>query len=100
MRMRLIPLMRMLPREMRTDVMPGALDVSSPADDSVEAAQVPTLPTQDVLPKAVPVALSLIEPASPEITRLLARRKSPRAAYSLDSHPVAKGGIRWHIGWG
>ena len=59
MRMRLIPLMRMLPREMRTDVMPGALDVSSPADDSVEAAQVPTLPTQDVLPKAVPVALSL-----------------------------------------
>ena len=63
--MRLIPLMRMLPREMRTDVMPGALDVSSPADDSVEAAQVPTLPTQDVLPKAVPVALSLIKPAGP-----------------------------------
>ena len=64
MRMRLIPLMRMLPREMRTDVMLGALDVSSPADDSVEAAQVPTLPTQDVLPKAVPVALSLMKPAS------------------------------------
>ncbi len=54
----------MLPREMRTDVMPGAFYASSPADDSVEAAEVPTLPTQDVLPKAVPVALSLIKPAS------------------------------------
>ena len=54
----------MLPREMRTDVMPGALNASSPADESVEATPVPTLPTQDVLPKAVPVTLSLIEPAS------------------------------------
>ena len=44
---------RMLPREMRTDVMPGASCASSPADESVEAAPVPTLPTQDVLPKAV-----------------------------------------------
>ena len=51
----------MLPREVRTDVMPGAFDASSPAD---EAAQVPTLPTQNVLPKAVPVALSLMKPAS------------------------------------
>jgi len=55
----------MLPREMRTDVMPGALDASSPADESIEAAEVPTLPAQDVLPKAVPVALSLVKPASP-----------------------------------
>ena len=52
---------RILPREMRTDVMPGASCASSPADESVEAAQVPTLPTPDVLPKAVPVALSLIQ---------------------------------------
>jgi len=55
---------RMLPREMRTDVMPGAFNASFPADDPVEAAKVPTLPTQHVLPKAVPVALSLIKPAS------------------------------------
>ena len=50
---------------MCTDVMPGVLHASSPADDPVEAAPVPTLPTQDVLPKAVPVALSLMKPASP-----------------------------------
>ena len=49
----------------RTDGMPGALDASSPADDPVEAAEVPTLPVQHVLPKAVPVALSLMKPASP-----------------------------------
>jgi hypothetical protein len=60
----------MLPREMmlavtaslwlavRTDVMAGASGVSSPADESIEAAEVPTPQTQDVLPKAVPVALS------------------------------------------
>ena len=54
----------MLPREMRTDMMPGAFDASFPADHSVEAAKVPTPPTQDVLPKAVPVALSLIKLAS------------------------------------
>ena len=46
---------RMLPREMRTDVMPAASCASSPADESVEAAPVPTLPTQDVLPKALPI---------------------------------------------
>jgi len=50
---------------MRHDVMPGAFDASFPADHSVEAAEVPTLPTQDVLPKAMPVALSLIKLASP-----------------------------------
>ena len=40
----------------RTDVMPGAFDASSPADESVQAAEVPTPPTQHVLPKAVPAA--------------------------------------------
>jgi hypothetical protein len=37
---------------------------SSPADGPVEAAKEPPPPTQDVLPKALPVALSLIKPAS------------------------------------
>jgi hypothetical protein len=50
---------------MHTDVMPGAFDASSPADEPIEAAKVPTPPTQHVLPKALPVALSLIKPASP-----------------------------------
>ena len=54
----------MLLCEMRHDVMPGAFDASSPADHSVEAAEVPTLPTQHVLPKALPVTLLLIKPAS------------------------------------
>ena len=52
---------RMLQSEMRHDVMPSAFDASSLADESVE---VPTPPTQDVLPKALPVALSLIKLAS------------------------------------
>ena len=55
----------MLQSQMRQDVMPGVLHASFPADDSVEAAEVPAPPTQDVLPKAVPVALSLMKPASP-----------------------------------
>jgi hypothetical protein len=55
----------MFPRKMHTDVMPGAFDASSPADEPIEAAKVPTPPTQHVLPKALPVALSLIKPASP-----------------------------------
>ena len=65
---------------MRTDVMPGASYASSPADESVEAAPVPTLPTQDVLPKAVPVALSLMKPASPftQATQALGGRPKPR----------------------
>jgi hypothetical protein len=50
----------MLPREMRTAVMPGAFDACSPADESIEAAKVPPPPTQHVLPKANGVALSLI----------------------------------------
>jgi hypothetical protein len=45
----------MLQSEMRHDVMPGAFDASFPADDSVEAAKVPTPPTHHVLPKALPV---------------------------------------------
>ena len=54
----------MLQSEMRQDVMPGAFDDSSPAGNPVEAAEVPAIPTQDVLPKAVPGALSLTKPAS------------------------------------
>jgi hypothetical protein len=54
----------MLQAEMSQDVVPCAFDASFPADHSVEAAEVPTPPTQDVLPKALPVALSLIKPAS------------------------------------
>ncbi|MBJ21074.1 MAG: hypothetical protein CL933_16830 [Deltaproteobacteria bacterium] len=50
----------MLQSEMRQDVMPCALCASFPADDSVEAAEVPSPPPQDVLPKALPIALSLI----------------------------------------
>ena len=70
----------MLPREMRTDVMPGASGASSPADESIEAAPVPTLPTQDVLPKAVPGALSLMKPAGPfaQATQTLGGRPQPR----------------------
>ena len=65
---------------MRTDMMPGAFDASFPADHSVEAAKVPTPPTQDVLPKAVPVALSLIKLASTltQATQPLGGRPKPR----------------------
>ena len=49
---------------MSQDVMPCTFDASFPANHSVEAAEVPTPPTQDVLPKALPVALSLIKLAS------------------------------------
>ena len=37
---------RMLQAEMGQDVIPGAFDASFPADHSVEAAEVPTPPTQ------------------------------------------------------
>jgi hypothetical protein len=65
--------------------MPGAFDASFPADHSVEAAKVPTLPTQDVLPKALPVALSLIEPASmnAHAAQALGRRPKPRPRTDL-----------------
>ena len=73
---------------MRQDVVPCALCASFPADDSVEAAPVPTLPTQDVLPKAVPVALSLMKPASTltQATQTLGGRPQPRPR----TNPVAK----------
>jgi hypothetical protein len=75
----------MHPREMRTDGMPGAFDASSPADDSVEATKVPALPTQHVLPKALPVALSLIKPASTNAhaTQPLGGRPKPRPRTDL-----------------
>ena len=64
---------------MRTDVMPGAFNASFPADDPVQAAEVPTLPTQGVLPKAVPVAVSLVKLAStlPQATQPLGGRPKP-----------------------
>ena len=52
---------RILQSEMGQYGVQGAFDASFPANHSVE---VPTPPTQHVLPKAVPVALSLIKPAS------------------------------------
>ena len=73
----------MLPCEMRHDVMPGALNASFPADHSVEAAEVPTMPTQDVLPQAVPVALSLIKLASTNATQPLGGRPKPRPRTDL-----------------
>ena len=81
---------RMLLCEMRTDVMPGAFDASSPADPSVEAAKVPTLPTHHVLPKAVPVALSLIKLASPfaQATQPLGGRPKPRPRTDLVAEKI------------
>ena len=61
---------RMLQSEMGQDVVDGASHASFPANHSVEAAEVPTPstpstpPTQQILPKALPVALLLIKPAS------------------------------------
>ena len=80
----------MLPREMRTDMMPGAFDASFPADHSVEAAKVPTPPTQDVLPKAVPVALSLIKLASTftQATQPLGGRPKPRPRTDLVAEKI------------
>jgi hypothetical protein len=50
----------MLQSEMGQNVVHGAFDASFPANHSVEAAKVPTPPTQHDLKKALPVALSLI----------------------------------------
>jgi hypothetical protein len=89
----------MLPREMmlaitaspwlavRTDVMPGAFDASSPADESVKAAEVPT---QHVLPKAFPVALSLIKPASTNThaAQALGGRPKPRPRTDLVAEKI------------
>jgi hypothetical protein len=60
---------------MRTDMMPGAFDASFPADHSVEAAKVPT---QHVLPKALPVALSLIKLASTFTQATILKAQAPR----------------------
>ena len=78
----------MLQTQMRQDVMPCALCASFPADDSVEATEVPTLPTQDDLKKAVPVALSLMKPASTltQATQTLGGRPKPRPR----TNPVAE----------
>ena len=80
----------MLPREMRHDMMPGAFDASFPADHSVEAAKVPTLPTQHVLPKALPVALSLIKLASTltQATQPLGGRPKPRPRTDLVAEKI------------
>ena len=80
----------MLLCEMRQNVMPGAFDASSPADHSVEAAKVPTLPTQDVLPKALPVALSLIKLASTftHATQPLGGRPKPRPRTDLVAEKI------------
>ena len=76
---------RMLLCEMRQNVMPGAFDASSPADDPVEAAEVPTPPTHHVLPKALPVALSLVKLASTftQATQPLGGRPKPRPRTDL-----------------
>jgi hypothetical protein len=70
----------MFQAEMSQDMIPGAFDASSPADHSVEAAEVPTPPTQDDLKKALRVALSLIKPASTfaHATQPLGGRPKPR----------------------
>ena len=80
----------MLPREMRTDMMPGAFDASFPADHSVEAAKVPTPPTQHVLPKALPVALSLIKLASTftKAEESLGGRPQPRPRTDLVAEKI------------
>ena len=65
---------------MHTDVMPGAFNASFPAHHPIEVAKVPPPPTQDVLPKATGVALSLIKPASTftKATEPLGGRPKPR----------------------
>ena len=71
---------RMFQAEMSQNVVPCALCASFPANHSVEAAEVPTPPTQDDLKKALPVALSLIKPASTNAhaTQPLGGRPKPR----------------------
>ena len=66
----------MFQAEMSQNVVPCALCASFPANHSVEAAEVPTPPTQDDLMKAVPVALSLIKLASP-FTKATSRHGIP-----------------------
>ena len=68
----------MFQAEMSQDVVPGAFDASFSADHSVEAAEVPSPPTQDVLPKALPVALSLIKLASTFTQATVLKAQAPR----------------------
>ena len=81
---------RMFQAEMSQDVVPGAFDASFPADHSVEAAEVPSPPTQHVLPKALPVALSLIKPASTftEAAQPLGGRPKPRPRTDLVAEKI------------
>ena len=69
----------MLQAEMSQDVVVhGAFDASFPANHSVEAAEVPSPPTQHVLPKALPVALSLIKLASTFTQATVLKAQAPR----------------------
>ena len=70
----------MLQTQMSQDVMPCAFNASFPANHPVKATGVPTPPTQDDLKKALPVALSLIKPASTftQATQPLGGRPKPR----------------------
>ena len=81
---------RMLQSEMSQNVVPCALRASFPANHSVEAAKVPTPPTQHVLPKALPVALSLIKPASTntQAAQSLGGRPKPRPRTDLVTEKI------------
>ena len=81
---------RMFQAEMSQDVVPGAFDASFSADHSVEAAEVPSPPTQHVLPKALPVALSLIKLASTftQATQPLGGRPKPRPRTDLVAEKI------------
>jgi len=69
---------RMLQSEMSQDVVPCALHASFPANHSVEAAKVPTPPTQHDLKKALPIALSLVKPASTLTKAAVLKAQAPR----------------------
>ena len=68
----------MLQTQMSQDVMPCAFNASFPANHPVKAAEVPTPPTQDDLKKALPVALSLIKPASTFTQAAVLKAQVPR----------------------
>ncbi len=82
--------------QMRQDVMPCALCASFPADDSVEATEVPTPPAQHVLPKALPIALSLIKPASP-FTQAAKFEGLMQGAHGAQARRVPAGGRGAHL---
>ena len=68
----------MLQTQMSQDVMPCAFNASFPANHPVKATGVPTPPTQDDLKKALPVALSLIKPASTFTQAAVLKAQAPR----------------------